>query len=235
MPRRPILPPAHAAFLKRAFELDELSKRIPEASLGDKPGTVQFKTPSGHTVTTPYDAQTVTHQVKRLGGVDPYYAKLKATLEEQGRRTDRGVERDRTRAVEDRRSSNMVGGGTLGGLAGAGLGALAGHFAGGHGGVGALAGGLAGALGGGYLGHNAHVDRQSGPTSRRINEIEDLYQEPEHVKETRRNLENVRSELAAERFQRQMDRHFDRWDRYDRYDSRYRYPGDFGYRSPLFY
>lgn len=216
---RPILSPAHAALLKRAFELDDLPKRVPDAALGEKPGTVQFKTPSGHTVTTPYDAQTVTHQVNRLGGKDPYYAKLKEVLRQQGTQTDSRVERERDDAVFEERRANTVGAGFGGGAIGAAAGYGLGHLAG-RPGTGALLGGLAGALGGGYLGHGVHVERDSGPTSRKVHEIAELYQEPDHVKETRQSLEDVRAELAAERFQRQMDRHMRGWDStpYGRYD-----------------
>jgi hypothetical protein len=165
------------------------------AGFGSSPGTVEFTTPSGHTVTTPYSEEAVRHQILRMGGEDAYYKSLAEALKEHAREADRNVEKSRDQEVSQTRAGRAMLGAVLGGGAGALVGAL-GHKPG----VGAALGGLTG----GYLGHQAHVDRKSGPTRTEIEEINHLYSVPPHVKAMRERLNALRDEIDQDAFFRDM-------------------------------
>lgn len=176
-----------AKFAFKGANLDISRLRQAGAELGDVPGTVVFKTPAGHTVTTPYSEDMIKHHRLRGVGENQYYADLADAIKRHADEVDVDVENRRDREVTDTRLSRAI----FGGLAGGGLGAILGatvkrpHV-----------GGLLGALGGGYLGHQAHVDRKSGPSNKEtVREIAQLYSEPAHIKEMRTRIDNLRDEI----------------------------------------
>ena len=217
--------------LQKLSELDvkQLKALGPEVSLSDEANQLEFKSPGGHSITTPYDANTVEHHMKRLGSSKAYHAALARRLEAQGALEDKAVERERDNAVRAQRVANTLGIGLLGAIGGG----LAQHGAGpktfGVGG-GALIGGLIG----GTAGYLRGVKRESGPDARHIEEIAELYKEPAHVKQMKQQLSNLESEARLNRIYGYRRRpapfsllrpvhrsYYDPYDPYDPYGYRY--------------
>jgi hypothetical protein len=189
------------------------------------PFTVSFKTPAGHTITTPYSDDVVAYQQKRLGSPEAYYNALSETFHRSGMEEDAAVERRRDDAVSATRAARALGGAVVGGT----LGRLAGGFAK-NPGLGKLVGTALGTAGGATVGGLLPVTRQTGVESRYRPEISELYQEPESVKEMRAirgEIEALSSEIADDRYLRRLDAlrpHGGYYDPYDPYDPYGRYP-----------
>ena len=190
-----------ATYRLKAADLDPkmLASALNSAQLGSSPGTVEFKTPAGHTVTSPYTSETVQHHLRRAGSPEAYYQSLGRALSERGTREDKQIEHERDLRVGEMRAGNTISGGTLGGLAGtvggAAIGALLKRP-----GMGAAIGGTLGALGGGLYGHSRPVSRPSGAESRHVDDISELYKEPEHVTALKQNLNDVSDQLEDMRY-----------------------------------
>jgi len=213
-----------ATYRLKTADLDPkmLAGALSSAQLGTSPGTVEFKTPAGHTVTSPYTAETVQHHLRRAETPQAYYQSLGRALSERGVREDEQVEHERDLRVRQLRSGNAIGGGTLGALAGtvsgAALGALLKSPR-----AGAALGGTLGAIGGGLYGHSRPVTRASGPEARHVDDIPELYKEPEHVTALKNNLSDVSDQLAAIRHRQRRAEYRDLYrdlsrDPYDPYD-----------------
>lgn len=220
-----------------ALDPKMLASALSSAQLGEEPETVQFKTPAGHTVTSPYSAETVQHHLLRAGSPQAYYQNLGRALSERGTREDRQIEHERDLRMSQMRAGNTLGGGTLGGLAGTLGGAAIGSLLK-QPGMGAAIGGMLGALGGGLYGHSRPVTRPSGVETRHVDDISELYKEPEHVRALKENLSNMEDTLESiQRQQRRARiREFYRdmnsaYDPYDPYDSLYRRR----YRGPIYF
>jgi uncharacterized protein YcfJ len=197
-----------ATYRLKTADLDPkmLAGALSSAQLGTSPGTVEFKTPAGHTVTSPYTAETVQHHLRRAESPQAYYQSLGQALSERGVQEDKKVEHERDLRVRQLRSGNAIGGGTLGALAGS-VGGLAIGSLLKNPGAGALIGGALGAVGGGMYGHSQPVTRASGLESRHVDDISELYKEPEHVTALKNNLSDVSDQLAAIRHrQRRAER-----------------------------
>lgn len=147
-------------------------------------------------MTSPYTAETVQHHLRRSESPQAYYQSLGRALSERGVREDEQVEHERDLRVEQQRAGNMLGSGTLGGLAGT-VGGLAIGSLLKNPRAGALIGGALGTVGGGMYGHSRPVTRASGPEERHADDIPELYKEPEHVTALKQNLEDVSDQLAA--------------------------------------
>ena len=188
--------------LQKLSDLDvaRLQALMPGVELGEEANTLKFKTPGGHAVTTPYARDVIEHQVKRLGGAEPYHAALAKRLQDEGVGVDRDVEREREEESERGRTGKTLGYGLLGGTAGALLGALAKKPE-----QGAVIGGLVGALGGGILGHSRPLERTTGPTSKHLDEISELYKEPEHVKHLKSQLHDLQGDVDDLRYRRRYN------------------------------
>lgn len=182
--------------LQKLSELDVKQLRTlgPEVSLSDEANQLEFKSPGGHSITTPYDANTVEHHMRRLGSSKAYHAALARRLQEQGALEDKTVEQERDRAVRMQRFANTLGIGLLGAVGGGLAERGAGSKSFGVGG-GALLGGLIG----GTAGYLRDVKREQGPAERHIEEIAELYKEPTHVKQMKRQLSNLESEARFNR------------------------------------
>lgn len=193
------------------------------------PFTVSFKTPAGHTITTPYSDDVVAYQQKRLGSPEAYYNALSERFRQSGMEEDAAIERRRDDAVSATRALRGLGGAVVGGT----LGRLAGGFAK-NPGLGKLVGTALGGTVGGAIGGLLPVTRQTGVESRHRPEISELYQEPESVKEMRAirgEIEALSDEIADDRYLRRLDAmrpyggYYDPYDPYGRYTpyGRYRY------------
>jgi hypothetical protein len=217
----------HTYGLNKLSALDpkRLAGALESAQLAESPDTIQFKTPSGHTVESPYMESVVEHHSRRLGGPAAYYKDLGRALAERGSRLDQQIEHERDMRMGQDRAGNMLGGGMLGGLAGS-VGGLAIGSLLKNPGAGALIGGALGAVGGGMYGHSQPVTRASGLESRHVDDISELYKEPEHVTALKNNLSDVSDQLAAirhrqrraERRELYRDLSRDRFVPYDPYD-----------------
>lgn len=181
------------------------------AELHETPHTIQFKTPSGHTVLTPFSDDVVAYQQKRLGGPEAYYKQLGEKLRESALANEAAVERERDAAVSGARVGRAMIGGTLGAVGGRVLGGLLKRPA---------LGTALGTVGGATIGGLLPVQRASGPETRYVEELPELYQEPEANKQLRAmrdELEDVNAELRMARYHRQSYP-YSRYDPYDPYD-----------------
>jgi uncharacterized protein YcfJ len=177
-------------FKSAALDPAMLRQALDSAELGDEPNVLKFKSPKGHALSTPYSSDVVQHHITRLGGPEAYYHALGNALREHGSQADRDVEQERDMAVRSSQNVNMLGGSIFGGLGGGAVGSILGGLAG-EPGAGAAIGGALGAIGGGVLGHNRHVDRDTKPVSREIDEISHLYKEPSYLKALKAKLEDM--------------------------------------------
>jgi hypothetical protein len=185
--------------LQKLSELDvnKLQALMPGVELGEDANTLKFKTPGGHSVTTPYARDVVEHQFKRLGGSEPYHAALAKRLQDEGVGVDTSVERGRNLDVSSRRFGKSLGLGTVGAGAGMLLGSLAKNKT-----LGKAIGGTLGTVGGALLGYSLPTERKSGPTSQHIDEISELYKEPEHVKQLKSQLSDLQGDVDSLRHRR---------------------------------
>jgi hypothetical protein len=189
---------AHFQLKTASLDLNRLTSLGAAARLGERPGIVEFTTPEGHTVKTPYTEETIRHQIARMGGEDPYYQTLATAIKHRGIRADKDIRNEREAAAHAKRVNNAILGGTVGALGGALLGATKNAP-----GIGLLAGGGLGAAAG-YLAKK--YSPETSPTTRKIREMAELYAEPEHVKETRKMQAQQAEILRQIKFQQDMDR-----------------------------
>ena len=212
--------------LQKLSELDvnKLQALMPGVELGEDANTLKFKTPGGHSVTTPYARDVVEHQFKRLGGSEPYHAALAKRLQEEGVGVDADVERGRDLDVSNRRFGKGLGLGTVGAGAGMLLGSLAKNKA-----LGRAVGGTLGTVGGALLGYHLPTERRGGPTSQHIDEISELYKEPEHVKQLKSQLSDMQDDIEHMRHYRRARNPYIR-PGYGLYDDPYYNYDPYGYR-----
>lgn len=223
-----------ATYRLKTADLDPkmLAQAMSSAQLGESPGTVEFKTPGGHTVSSPYSDSVIEHHIKRLGGPNAYYEDLGRTLAARGARVDADVERDRDELMGVQKKINVLAGvashAPTGALVGWGLGALAKRP-----GAGALIGGTLGAIGGGIRGALNPVVRDSTPINLDVNDIQALYKEPEHLQVMKKEMNRLQNQVAENEARRRMDRNVDHLfsiaNDYDPYYARY------PYRRPGYY
>jgi hypothetical protein len=187
---------ARYRFKSAALDAAQLRKAYEGAQIGDDAASVTFKTPAGHVVSTPISNETIHNQISRLGGKREYYAALGKSLRGHARRLDSEVEEDRDRVVAARRSGAVLGGGILGMLGGGVGGYLLGGLAKSPD-LGAVLGGSLGSLAGGYLGSKSKIERPSGSEHRSLDEVSELYKEPEHVKQMRAQMEDMNEHVRA--------------------------------------
>jgi len=201
---------AHYGLKIAAIDPKLLAAAMPSAQLGETPGTLEFKTPGGHTVVSPYTDEVIKHHIKRLGGQKAYYEHLGRTLSDLGVNTDRDIELSRDKRVEQQRTANTFNAASLGGMVG-GLGGLAVGHSLKRPGLGALIGTTLGTVGGGLIGRGRNVTRESGPTLQYAEDVPELYKEPEHVGKLRDNLAAVQNQLDDIELNQYLDRlHYNR-------------------------
>lgn len=204
---------AHYRFKSAALDPSQLRRAYGSAEIGDDASSVTFKTPGGHSVSTPFSNEVVSNQMSRLGGKSQYYDALGRALREQAKGVDRKIESDRDDIVAQRRAGAVLGRGTLGAIGGGLVGYLLGGLANSPG-VGAALGGTLGGLAGGYAGTKSKVQRPSGSEHRDLREVAELYKEPEHVKRMREQMDEMQDHVETIR-RRQV---------YDAYRRDYRDP-----------
>jgi hypothetical protein len=201
---------AHYGLKIASIDPKLLAAATPSAQLGETPGTLEFKTPGGHTVVSPYTDEVIKHHIKRLGGQKAYYEHLGRTLSDLGVNTDRDIELSRDKRVKQQRAANTFVGANLGGLLGGFGGIAVGHSLK-RPGLGALIGTTLGTVGGGLIGRGRNVTRESGPTIQYTEDVPELYKEPEHVGKLRDNLAAVQNQLDNIELDRYLDHlHYNR-------------------------
>ena len=100
--------------------------KLPQGVSLPSPYEAQWSTPSGHSVKHPVRSEVVDHGI----ATNPaYYDELSKEIGRRSELVEKQAPHDIAEDVSFRRGANTVGGGALGGLAGAGLGAGAGAIA----------------------------------------------------------------------------------------------------------